>query len=74
MTEDYDARREKIEHRKISQGQKDLARKCHCGLIRAHHTAVQANKCKKEESSTPTETRVSVMTDRQIQDSRQMKI
>lgn len=60
---DYDDRREKIEHKKIAQGQKDLSRKCHCGLIRAHHTAVQANKCKKEQN---TETVVTQMSERQI--------
>jgi len=48
-----------IQHKKIAQGQKDLSRKCHCGLIRAHHTAVQANKCKKDKESNTVVTQMS---------------
>jgi hypothetical protein len=69
---DYDSRREKIQHRKIAQGQKDLSRKCHCGLIRAHHTAVQANRCKKAQQGESTI--VSQMTDRDISRAEFLKI
>ena len=71
MTSDYDDRREKIEHRRIAQGQKDLARKCHCGLVRAHHTAVQANACRKTEGK---HTMGRIMTDRDIQKARLSKV
>ena len=60
---DYADRQQKIAHKKIAQGQKDLGRKCHCGLIRAHHTAVQANTCKKLDGK---DTMGSIMTEQQI--------
>lgn len=68
---DHEERLDVIRHKKIAQGQKDLGRKCHCGIIRAHHTAVQANTCKKTEGE---HTMVKRMTPQQIQDMRQMKI
>lgn len=54
-----------------AQGQKDLSRRCHCGLVRAHHTAVQANQCKKTEGQ---HTMGSIMSEKDINNAEFLKI
>ena len=56
---------------KMSQGRRDVTKRCHCGKRRDWHTVPEANECKK---TAQTDIVGSIMTERDIEKARLQKI
>lgn len=69
---DYDARRERIDSKKIAQNQREMFKRCHCGKLRVNHlNRAEAKKCERLAETQPLVRR---MTDEEIQDMEPSKI
>ena len=68
---DFADKLERIQQKKIAQGQKDMSGYCFCGKLKQRHSNVEGMRCRKTKQ---TDTVGSIMSDKQINEAEFQKV